>query len=415
MTVTEHLDELRRRILIVVVVLLVATVALYFVTPELIEFLIEPISEYLPDGTTGELNILDPMGGFTLRFKVAFVAAVLVTAPVWIWQLLAFFLPALKPNERKWVVPTFFVGIALFVLGNLFCYYIILDPAFGWLLGQITEFASVLADATQYINLILMFELAFGIAFELPLIIFYLIVFEIVPYNTFRKNWRIIYIVLMIVCAAITPDGSPVSMMLLYAALLGLYELSLAIARVVLRNKIEHEVGDEDDSGVEDAQSEKDGKSEKKDRKSKKDKKQKKQKSGEGKGTEGGAAAEAGAAASEGPAADGSVAASAASAAVSAEDGSAATEAPSSEDGGTAKAVSSDAGTEGESAAMADEPAAVDAGEPGAKAAVIDESGAGAAAPDADDVPSAGAPGEEAVNSTEPGCEPEASEGEEDA
>lgn len=305
MTVTEHLDELRRRILIVVVVLLVATVALYFVTPELIEFLIEPISEYLPDGTTGELNILDPMGGFTLRFKVAFVAAVLVTAPVWIWQLLAFFLPALKPNERKWVVPTFFVGIALFVLGNLFCYYIILDPAFGWLLGQITEFASVLADATQYINLILMFELAFGIAFELPLIIFYLIVFEIVPYNTFRKNWRIIYIVLMIVCAAITPDGSPVSMMLLYAALLGLYELSLAIARVVLRNKIEHEVGDEDDSGVEDADSEKDGKSEKKDRKSKKDKKQKKQKSGKGKGAEGGVAVEADAAASERPAADG--------------------------------------------------------------------------------------------------------------
>lgn len=251
MTVSEHLGELRRRILIVVVVLLVAAVILYVYSPQLIEFLIQPIEEYLPDGTSGDLNILDPMGGFTLRFKVAMVAAVLVTSPVWIWQILAFFLPALKPNERKWVVPTFFAGILLFALGNVFCYYIILDPAFGWLLGQITEFASIVADASQYIDLILMFELAFGIAFELPLVIFYLIVFEIVPYNKFRENWRIIYIVLMIVCAAVTPDASPVTMLLLYAAMVGLYELSLGLAKVVLRKKIKHEVDEDSESGDE--------------------------------------------------------------------------------------------------------------------------------------------------------------------
>lgn len=238
MPIMQHFSELRRRLIIVVVSLLVAAIAIYFVSSELVHYLIMPISKYLPGTGASQLNVLNPIGGFTLRFKVSFVAAIMVTAPIWIWQFLAFFVPALKPNERKWVLPTFFAGVALFIAGNVFCYFIILDPAFEWMLAQTAEFATVLPDAYSYVNLVLMFELAFGIAFELPLMIFYLIVFGIVPYKKFRKQWRIIYIVLMVVCAFVTPDASPVTMLLLFAAMISLYEVSLALAKLVLRKRI---------------------------------------------------------------------------------------------------------------------------------------------------------------------------------
>ncbi len=239
MTLLEHFGELRRRIFIVIIALVVATIALYFFSPQLINFLVRPVSEYLPSTGSNQIYIMEPLGGFTLRFQVSLVAAVLVTAPIWIWNLLAFFMPALKPNERKWVLPTFFIGIALFAAGNVFCYFIILAPAFEWMLGQTSEFATIFPEAFSYINLILMFELAFGIAFELPLVIFYLIVFGIVSYAKLRQSWRVIYIVLMTLCAIVTPDASPVTMLLLFSAMIGLYEISLALARLVLRKRIE--------------------------------------------------------------------------------------------------------------------------------------------------------------------------------
>ncbi|MGI6220993.1 MAG: twin-arginine translocase subunit TatC [Coriobacteriales bacterium] len=253
MPILDHFSELRRRLVIVVVCLLVATVAIYFISPQLIEWLKKPISQFLPGTGTGELYVLDPLTGFTLRFKVSFLASVMVTAPIWIWNILAFFLPALKPHERKWVLPTFFVGVFLFIAGNIFCYFIILRPAFEWLLGQVTPFATVFPDASTYVSAILMFELAFGVAFELPLITFYLIVFNIVPYKMLRKSWRVVYIVLMVFCAAVTPDASPVTMLLLYAAMVGLYEISLALARVALRKRIERQRAEEEREALEDA------------------------------------------------------------------------------------------------------------------------------------------------------------------
>ncbi len=152
--------------------------------------------------------------------------------------IMAFFLPALKPNERKWVLPTFFTGVLLFAIGLVFCYLIILDPAFAWLLDQATGFAQILANAAEFIPIILLFEIAFGLAFQLPLIVFYLIVFNIVPYKKLRKSWRVVYVALLVFCALVTPDASPVTMFLMFAAIAVLYELSLFISRIVLRKRI---------------------------------------------------------------------------------------------------------------------------------------------------------------------------------
>jgi sec-independent protein translocase protein TatC len=271
MPLFDHIGELRRRLTVIVVALLIATCILYLVADQLIYFLVRPILEYVLAGgvdaaaaitnstqlkESGALNILDVFGAFALRFKVALVFGILVTCPIWIWQLLGFFMPALNPNERKWVVPTFFAAIALFSFGMAFCYLVILDPAFEWMLAQNT-FATTFADAGRYINTILLFEIGFGIAFELPLVVFYLTVFNIIPYKKLRASWRVVYIVLMVICAMVTPDANPITMLLMFAAMAVLYEGSLLISRLVLarrlaKEKREAESGDEDDGDTDD-------------------------------------------------------------------------------------------------------------------------------------------------------------------
>lgn len=245
MPLTDHLGELRRRLVICVVAILVSAVVLYFVTPALIEVLIAPISKYL-GSDSNVLVVLNPLGGFTIRFKVSVFAALIVSSPLVLWEFMAFLMPALKPSEKKWVAPTFAVGVFLFALGMVFCYFVILDPAFNWMLGQTEDIASVLPDATEYLKLIMLFEIGFGIAFELPLIVFYLIVFNIIPYKKLRSAWRTVYVVLLIISAVVTPDASPVTMFFMFAAMVSLYELSLLVSRIVLSRKIKNQGSDEE-------------------------------------------------------------------------------------------------------------------------------------------------------------------------
>jgi len=150
---------------------------------------------------------------------------------------MAFFLPALKESERKWVIPTVAALVILFFLGMIFCYFVIQRAAFGWLLQQTNEFADPLYNAEDYLDIFMKLEVGFGIAFEIPLVIFYLSIFHIVPYSKFRANWRYIYIGLMTLSGIITPDASPVTMLLMFGALIGLYEIALAIARRIIINR----------------------------------------------------------------------------------------------------------------------------------------------------------------------------------
>lgn len=118
--------------------------------------------------------------------------------------------------------------------GAIFCYFIIIPAGFEWLIGETSAVATALPDLENYVNMELLFMIGFGVAFELPLIIFYLSVFHIVSYAAFRSVWRYVYVGLLAGSAVITPDGSPVTLGLMYGALLSLYEISLAIARVVI-------------------------------------------------------------------------------------------------------------------------------------------------------------------------------------
>lgn len=232
MPLFDHLAEFRRRLTILIVSIIAAAVVVYFATPTLIDIMLDPINAVLPEGS--QLTVLSALGGFTIRFKVSLFFGMIMCTPIIIWQIMGFFLPALTEKERKWVVPTVAAMVALFFLGMIFCYFVIQKAAFGWLVEQITEFATATVNAEDYLSIMMLLEVGFGIAFQLPLIIFYLSILHIVPYRTFRGQWRYVYVILLVLCGVVTPDASPVTMVLMYAVMLSLYEVSLAIARRVI-------------------------------------------------------------------------------------------------------------------------------------------------------------------------------------
>ncbi|MDR2109080.1 MAG: twin-arginine translocase subunit TatC [Coriobacteriales bacterium] len=245
MSLWDHLSELRRRLTVVVVAIIVVACVAYLFSPQIGMFLLHPVAANFPNPDELPLEelvqqtvALEAFTPFGVRFFISFISALVATTPIWIWQLLAFFLPALKPSERKWVVPTFFVAVALFCVGIVFCYLVILDPAFGWLLEQAQGFTTVLPEINSYIHTILLFEIAFGFAFELPLVVFYLTLFNIVPYKKLRASWRVVYVVLMVFCAVVTPDANPVTMILMFCAMSVLYEASLLLSRIALSRRL---------------------------------------------------------------------------------------------------------------------------------------------------------------------------------
>lgn len=231
MPIMDHLGELRRRVTIIVVAVIVCALIVYMATPTLIELMMGKIEEAMRGQ---ELVVISVLGGFTIRFKVALFFSVIICCPIIIWEIMAFFLPALKPKERKWVVPTVAAMVALFFLGMIFCFFVIQPAAFGWLLDQSFEIGAIMPNAEDYLDIYMLLEIGFGIAFQLPLVIFYLSVFHLVPYKTFRAQWRFVYVGLMVLSAVVTPDASPMTMVLMFAALIGLYEVALAVARVII-------------------------------------------------------------------------------------------------------------------------------------------------------------------------------------
>lgn len=230
----EHLDELRRRLFIIAIIVVVGSTALYYWGWDIYNIIMAPILPLLDQKPA----VFGPFEAFTLRFKAALYGAIILGSPVILWQVMAFFLPALKPKEQRYVVPTFIAFVVLFAAGVAFCYYEILGVAFGWMLSQTAGAVQAIPDAGKYFTGATLLMIGFGIGFELPIVVFYLVLFNIVPYKKLRENWRIAYVVMMIVASIATPDWSPVTMGALFAALVVLYEASLLLARVLLAKRI---------------------------------------------------------------------------------------------------------------------------------------------------------------------------------
>lgn len=259
-----HIEELRHRILVIAVTVALAAVVMYPFTVSILDWLFGPLKPFLADN---KLYTLSPFEAFLFRFRVGMYSGAVLTSPIWVYQILAFFLPALEPKERKWFNPTFIAIVVLFIGGNLFCHRYILGPSFGWLIGQASGGMDVgqlldswfnlkgggasatltletLPNAGPFLNGVLILMLAFGLTFELPVLLFFLMATGLLKYSTLRRNWRYAYLIMIIFGTLATPDWSPVTIGGLIGALIVLYEATMLISRFALADKIKEQAAE---------------------------------------------------------------------------------------------------------------------------------------------------------------------------
>ena len=230
-----HLNELRKRLTVVAIVVSLFTLLGYFFSDQIFMILVAPMRPVIGQDSSYVFGILEAM---TMRFRLGFFGGIIVASPVIIYETLAFFLPALKPKERVWFVWTFVAAVLLFLAGVAFCYFFILEPSTQWLVDQSGDIFELLLQAQSAVTFAMWFLAGFGLAFEVPVVVFYLVYFGVVPYDTLRKNWRVVWVVIVVVASMITPDWNPWSMLALSGAMVALFEASMALVRIVLARKI---------------------------------------------------------------------------------------------------------------------------------------------------------------------------------
>ena len=238
-----HFNEIRKRLTQFFIVFFV--LALLFYWAPINEFIAGIIfRDVIPHLPNGQFALMGPFDAFTFRLTIGVYGALIITLPLLIYHVLAFFAPAIKRSERKWIFPSAFAAGILFITGILFAYFLILPHAVEWLLAQHTAYTFEIPRGQEWLSGVAMLLIGFGISFELPLIVFALIGLGIISYPAVREAWRIVYVAMVFLAAIITPDRGPVTMVALAVALVILYEGGMLAARLFLSQKVDEQYAD---------------------------------------------------------------------------------------------------------------------------------------------------------------------------
>jgi len=227
---TEHLAELRTRLIRSVAAWLGASVLAWTYKEEIFRLLIAPAVHALGHGAARPLQAIAPTEIFFTYLECALLAGFVFALPVILWQVWAFVSPGLYPSEKNAIVPFVFVSTGLFVGGALFGYSQILPIMFGFFGAFDNEFVESAWTMNEVFSLTTHMFLAFGVAFELPVVVFFLSVGGIVDVRTLWRGTPNAILVIFIVAAVLTPTPDWVSQCLLGVPMVGLYLLGVAAA-----------------------------------------------------------------------------------------------------------------------------------------------------------------------------------------
>jgi len=226
----DHLDELRSRIIIVLAVLAVAMSVLFWKSGEILHFLSQPIRDQIPHWQ-GFL-VLSPLDQIMTSISIAIYGALIITLPVLTYQLYAFVLPAFPEEHHKHIKPMVWSVPILFLLGVVFAWYLVVPPAFDFLINFNQEQFNVQLRAKEYIQFVLLTLLAMGIVFEMPMVMMTLGRLGVVSSAMMKRHWRI-SIVALAVLAMLLPGVDPISYIVEFLPLLVLYGLSYFLVKLV--------------------------------------------------------------------------------------------------------------------------------------------------------------------------------------
>jgi sec-independent protein translocase protein TatC len=239
MSLLDHLNELRTRLVKVAVAAVLGTILGYALFPQMLDVLIEPYcSVILSDNPDGECNliILKPLEAFSVRIKVAMLAGTFFGGPVIFWQLWRFIAPGLTAKERKLSAPFVFISQLLFGLGIAFAWFVLPNA-----LGILTKMGGPRIvpnlTAAEYISFVLTTSVAFGVVFLLPVVLTFLALLGVLTSTSMRRARPYAIVGVAIVSAVVTPTTDPVTMMLMMAPMIIFYEVSILFAVLFERRR----------------------------------------------------------------------------------------------------------------------------------------------------------------------------------
>jgi sec-independent protein translocase protein TatC len=224
MSIVDHLEELRRRLIISILVILVITAVAFFFADTILNLLL------LPSGGL-QLKAFGIMDGFLIKWRIALITGIVFAFPVWFYHLFRFVRPGLYDNEARAIFPGLIGSMVLFSLGALFGYYLL------WgMIRVLIEFfpkeVEFLPAADDYISFVLFFMVSTGIAFQLPILLLILVQLRILNAEMMRKQRRIAYFALFVFAEIITPVSDPIiAPLTVMLPLVILYEISVWLAQ----------------------------------------------------------------------------------------------------------------------------------------------------------------------------------------
>jgi len=227
MSIVEHLEELRKVVVVSVIAVLISTMAIFFLFRDVLFMAaIKPLADYgIP------VVFIGPTEALFSKLKISIIVGLLISLPVILWKVWSFVVPALHAKERRYVYMLVPASLLLFLLGVSFAYFTVLQIATRFLLVTAAEGLEPMITVSKYISFLISFLLPFGIIFELPLVVFFLTHIGLINHNFLARNRRYAILIAFIIAAVFTPPDV-VSQILLAAPMIILYEISIWVSRV---------------------------------------------------------------------------------------------------------------------------------------------------------------------------------------
>lgn len=231
-TIIEHLQELRRVIIISMLAIIIGmTGSFLFFREPLMTVVFNPIHHI-----GKELVIIGVAEGFLVQLKLACVGGIIIASPIILWQIMGFILPALYSHERKVFLVSFFIALFLFIAGVIFGYRFVIEFGLRTFLFDFAQDLTTMISASRYVSFFISFLLPFGLIFEIPLVIYLMSRLGLITSDLLRRKRGYAVLGIFILAAVLTPPDV-LSQIMLALPMLLLYEISIVLTVMVERKK----------------------------------------------------------------------------------------------------------------------------------------------------------------------------------
>lgn len=246
MTLTEHLGELRTRIIRAALAITLGAIGILAFYDQVVRFLTRPYRSLCLDrgpefvglsvgaDCQPDLFIFDPVEGLSTRLRIATYGGLLFAIPVIMWQIWRFVVPALQAKEKKYAIPFILSSVVLFLLGGLLA-YLTLEKALEFLISWAGQDVQAAFAVSKYVRLVALMVFAFGVGFQFPVLLVFFQLVGILRPQQLLGHWRYAIVGIVVLAAVITPSGDPISLAALAVPMLVLYFMAIGIGLLAQR------------------------------------------------------------------------------------------------------------------------------------------------------------------------------------